>query len=492
MTTDPVGAQATEVDVAIVGSGFGGLAAAHHLREQGIRDIVVLERADAVGGTWRDNHYPGAACDVPSQLYSLSFAPNPEWSHSFSRQPEIRAYLERVADDLDLRRHLRFRTELCEAHWDDHGHGWDLVTSTGRIRARALISAAGALSDASTPNVPGLADFDGEIFHSSRWRHDIDLRERRVAVVGTGASAIQFVPEIQPMVERLTILQRTPPWILPRSDRRITAAEKTLYRRFPALQRATRAAIYAGREAGVVTFLDPRWSRLSNRLARSHLKRSVPDPSLRERLTPSYTIGCKRILLSNDYYPAVSASNVEVISGLDRIHERGVVDTDGLTRSVDVIIFGTGFSVQQPIITERIRGAAGHTLAEHRHRGGGSMLGTTFTGFPNFFMILGPNTGLGHTSQVFMIERQAEYIARVLRAARRSGATRFEPIQRDEVAWGEEVDRRMASTVWTQGGCDSWYLDGDGNNTTLWPGSTLRFAQMAATSGLESFSLARR
>lgn len=478
-------------DVVVVGSGFGGLAMTHRLRERGIRDVVMIERADAVGGTWRDNHYPGAACDVPSHLYSLSFAPNPDWRHSFSRQPQIRDYLERVADDFDLRRSIRFGTELLSATWRDDIAEWHLETSTGPLWCRTLVSAAGALSDPVTPDVEGLADFDGPVFHSARWDHDVDLSGRRVAVIGTGASAIQFVPEIQPIVDRLTVMQRTPPWVMPRRDRATTAAERRFYRRVPLAQKAVRGAIYLGRETTISTFTRPRLGRAASSIALAHLRRQVTDPELRRRLRPDYAIGCKRILLSNDYYPALTADNAEVVGGLDRVDGNTVVDASGARREVDVIIFGTGFSVQQPVITERIVGLDGVRLSERAMTTDGALVGASFSGFPNFFLLLGPNTGLGHTSQVFMIERQVDYVAELLAGARRQGARRIEVDAARQRAWTARVDERMASTVWTTGGCRSWYLDDNGRNTTLWPGSTLSFLRSSRRAGLDDYRLSR-
>ncbi|GHJ48650.1 Baeyer-Villiger monooxygenase [Catellatospora sp. TT07R-123] len=469
-------AQAVHTRIAVVGAGFGGLGAAIRLRRAGYRDLLVFDRGTEVGGTWRDNTYPGCACDVPSQLYSLSFAPNPDWTRSFSPQPEIWSYLRRVADEHGLRPHLRLGHEVRRADWDGADRVWRLETQHGTYTAEVLVAAGGPLAEPSVPDLPGLADFEGEVFHSARWRHDLDLTGRRVAVVGTGASAIQFVPRIAPAVARLTLLQRTPAWVLPRRDRRLTALERTVYRHVPGARRLARAAIYWARELQGTAFLRPALMRFGQAMARRHLRRAVPDPVLRERLTPRYTMGCKRVLLSNDYYPALNRKNVEVVTeAITRVTARGVVTADGREHPVDTIIFGTGFHVTDPPLARLTRGADGRTLAEHW---GGSMYahhGATVAGFPNLFLLLGPNTGLGHTSVVFMAEAQYDYLLGALRHLDRTGAAAIEPTESAQRAYNERLDRRMRGTVWTTGGCRSWYLDASGRNSTLWPGYSWTF-----------------
>jgi cation diffusion facilitator CzcD-associated flavoprotein CzcO len=465
------------VDVAVLGAGFAGLAMAATLRKQGVRDFVVFERADEVGGTWRDNTYPGAACDVPSHLYSLSFAPNPEWSRSFSQQPEIQDYLRRVADTCGVREHLRLRHTVTGATWLEEDQRWLVETDRGDVLARVVVSAAGSLSEPVTPPLPGLASFRGTVFHSGRWRHDHDLRGKRVGVVGTGASAIQFVPQIQPEVDHLTVFQRTPPWIIPRMDRAITETEKRLYRRFPAAQRFARGAIYWGRETYAVAFTR-RTSllRLPQLLAERHLAKQVPDPVLRAKLTPDYTIGCKRILISNDYYPALTRENVSVeTAGIAEVRERSVVTKDGTEHEVDTLIFGTGFQVTDPPIAHVLRGRDGRLLADEWADGMSAHRGTTIPGFPNFFLLVGPNTGLGHSSQVFMIEQQVHFVGQALQLLAASGARTLEVRPQAVAADTAEVQARMEDTVWTTGGCASWYLDASGRNTTLWPDFTFRF-----------------
>ena len=465
-----------EVDVAVIGSGFSGLATAVGLKRSGREDFVVLERARDVGGTWRDNAYPGCACDVPSHLYSFSFAPNSDWSSTFSPQPEIHAYLRRVAEQEGVLPHVRFGCEVEEAAWDEAAQRWRLRTSAGRLSARVVVAGAGPLSEPAIPDIPGLRDFQGTVFHSATWDHDHDLDGERVAVIGTGASAIQFVPQIQPRVGKLHVFQRTAPWIMPRPDRPLTRFERALYRRVPAAQRLMRKAIYWGREAYAIPLLRVRLSRVIERAARRHLRRQVPDPRLRAKLTPDYAPGCKRILVSNDYLPALGRPNVEVVcDGIAEIRERSIVAKDGTERELDTIILGTGFHVTDLPIAERLRGRDGRTLAEHWDGSLQAHRGTTVAGFPNLFILLGPNTGLGHTSVVLMAEAQAAYVLQALEHLDGDDIGAVEPRREAQDSWNAAVQRRMEGTVWTAGGCASWYLDSKGLNTTLWPDHTFRF-----------------
>ncbi len=475
MSTDGA-SSLTHLRVVIVGTGFAGLGMAIRLKQEGFDDFVVLERADDLGGTWRDNTYPGCQCDVPSHLYSFSFAPNPQWSRTFSRQPEIWAYLRRCAEEHDITPHIRFGHKLIEAAWDDDGQGWCIETSQGPLTAQVLVSGMGALSDPSVPPLEGLDSFRGTMFHSAAWDHDHDLAGERVAVIGTGASTIQFLPQIQPRVGRLHLFQRTPPWILPHSDRAVTSVERRLYRRFPAAQRIARGGIYWGRETLVLGFRNVRAMRLPGRIARAHLRRQVQDPELRAKLTPDYTIGCKRILISDGYYPALTQPNVEVVaSPVRQVRARSIVDGDGVEREVDTIIFGTGFHVTDMAAGERIRGRHGALLAETWAGSPQAHRGTTIADFPNLFMLVGPNTGLGHTSMVFMIESQVAYVMESLRFMDRSGMATVEVRREAQADFNDQVQREMRGTVWTSGGCASWYLDESGRNTTLWPGFTWRF-----------------
>ena len=473
MSTD-----STHLHVAIVGSGFGGLGAAIRLRQEGIDDFLVFERAGDLGGTWRDNSYPGCTCDVPSHLYSFSFAPNPGWSRSFSSQPEIWAYLHQCARRFGILPRLRLGHEVREAAWDDPRQRWRIETSGGTWTADALVAAAGPLSEPSIPALPGLGSFEGAAFHSARWDHDHDLTGRQVAVVGTGASAIQFVPEIQPQVGRLRVFQRTAPWVLPRRDRALSGAERRLFRAVPATQRLARSAIYWAREGFTATFVHPRLMRLPQRLALRHLRGAVADPELRARLTPDYTLGCKRVLLSNHYLPALTSQNVEVItSGIREVRPYGIVTDDGEEHPADTIIVGTGFHVTDPPFGDQVRGRDGRTLAEVWKGSPKAHLGVTVAGFPNLFLLLGPNTALGSTSVVLMIEAQVEYVLRALEFMRAAGVATVEPRPEAQQAFLAEVDARMRPTVWSAGGCASWYMDRTGRNSTLWPSFTWAYGR---------------
>jgi cation diffusion facilitator CzcD-associated flavoprotein CzcO len=475
--TVPAGPLPGHVRVAIIGAGLSGIGAGIRLRQAGVTDFVILERASAVGGTWRDNTYPGCACDVPSHLYSFSFAPNPEWSHSFSRQPEIWRYMEDVTDRHGMRDHLAFGTEVIRADWEAGPARWRLRTSRGELTADVLVCASGPLSEPSLPDVPGLADFAGEVFHSARWNHDYDLEGKRVAVVGTGASAIQIVPSIQPEVKRLVLFQRTPAWIVPRRDRRITAFEKRMYRQVPLTQRLARLGIYISRESLVSGFTKhPAIMKVAQRMALRHLAKSVPDPGLRDRLTPDYIMGCKRILISNDFYPALQRPNVQVIaSGLAKVDGNTLTAKDGTSCEVDAIILATGFHAVDAPIAERIYAADGISLAQAWGGDMRALRGTTIAGFPNLCMIVGPNTGLGHNSMIYMIESQLNYVVDYLATLDRTGAAALDTRPGAQQAWCDDIERRMGSTVWTTGGCVSWYLNAAGRNPTLWPGSTIRF-----------------
>ena len=480
------------VRVAVVGSGFSGIGSAVRLEQEGIEDFVVLERADSVGGTWRDNTYPGCACDVPSHLYSFSFAPNPDWSHVFSRQPEIRAYLERVTDEFGVRPHVHTRTDLVSGAWDDEALLWRLETSRGPLTADVVISGCGGLVEPAFPDVPGVEDFEGPAFHSARWDHDVDLRGKRVAVVGTGASAIQFVPAIQPEVAHLVLFQRTPPWVMPRMDREYGERQKRLFRRAPGLQRVARSGQYWLRELNLLAFTGQgRMRALAEREARKHLEAQVPDPALRAKLTPDYAIGCKRVLVSNDYFPAVTQPNVEIVStGVREVRAHSVVDGNGVEHEVDVIVYGTGFRVMDIPVAHCLTGREGRTLSEAWDKGGAEAhRGTTVAGFPNLFLLLGPNTALGHSSVVFMIEAQIAYVVQALRALRQSGAQALEVRRAAQAAYNAELQAQLDETVWNTGGCRSWYRDENGRNFTLWPTHTFTFRKQTSRFDGEAYEL---
>ncbi|MGW0774678.1 flavin-containing monooxygenase [Streptomyces sp. NPDC002835] len=486
--------QHEHVRVAVIGSGFGGLGAAVRLRREGITDFVVLERAASVGGTWRDNSYPGCACDVPSHLYSFSFAPNPDWPRTFSGQEHIRAYLEHVTDTFRLRPHLRLEHEVLMMRWDTDELRWEIETSQGTLTADVVVSATGPLSDPKMPDVPGLADFPGKVFHSARWDHDYDLTGKRVAMIGTGASAIQIVPSIQPKVDSLILFQRTPPWVMPRMDRKISGAERWLHRQLPFTSAARRGLLWGIRELQVQAFTKrPNELGLVEQLAKANMRKAIKDPELRARLTPSYRIGCKRILLSSTYYPALAQPNVDVVaSGLKEVRGSTLVAADGTETEVDAIIFGTGFHVTDMPIAERVVGAEGITLGEAWKDGMESLRGATAAGFPNWMTIIGPNTGLGNSSMILMIESQLNYLADYMRQLNLLGEGTALTARPSSVhAWNRRVQERMKRTVWNTGGCTSWYLDASGRNTTIWPGTTTEFRSATRHVDLAEYEVIR-
>jgi cation diffusion facilitator CzcD-associated flavoprotein CzcO len=462
--------------IAIIGTGFSGLAMAIQLQRAGRPDFLLLERSDSIGGTWRDNHYPGCACDVPAHLYSFSFEPNPDWSSAYASQGEIRAYIERVAARHDLTRRTRFSADVVGAELDEARARWTLRAADGRVFvADIVVAAVGGLSRPRVPELPGIERFAGRRWHSARWDHTAPIDGEDVAVIGTGASAIQFVPRIAPRVRRLLLFQRTPAWVLPRRDHDFTPLERRLLGLAP-LRWMYRQRLYWSHEARSIPFtLEPRVLQWAQRLAVRHLRSQVRDAELARRLTPDYRLGCKRILLSSDYYPAVARPNVELVSGPVReVTEHGVVGADGAVREVSAIVFATGFDVHDYLGRLRVVGRGGAELGERWRRRAEAHLGTTVPGFPNFFTLIGPNTGLGHNSIVFMAECQVRYILAALRAMDRHGARLVEP--RDDVvrAYNRRLQERMRRTVWASG-CMSWYLNADGVNTTLWPGSTAEF-----------------
>jgi cation diffusion facilitator CzcD-associated flavoprotein CzcO len=480
----------THSRIAIVGTGFAGLGMAIRLKEAGIEDFVVLERAGDVGGTWRDNTYPGCQCDVPSHLYSFSFAQNPGWSRTFSRQQEIWDYLRGCAERYGITPHVRFGHEVTAAAWDEPGQRWNVETSAGPVSADVLVSGMGALSDPSVPPIPGLESFDGTMFHSAAWDHDHDLAGARVAVVGTGASAIQFVPRIQREVGELHVFQRTPPWIMPHPDRPLSRLERVAYRRVPALQRLMREGIYWARETFVLGFLHEHVMRLPERLARMHLRRQVADPGLRAKLTPDYRIGCKRILISNDYLPALGRPNVALhTGGVREVRGRTVVAGDGSEAEVDTIIFGTGFHVTDMPAARRVRGRGGLLLDDVWRGSPQAYKGTTIAGFPNLFMLVGPNTGLGHSSMVFMIEAQIAYVMDCLRTMDERGLRTVDVRPEAQARFVAGVQAGMEGTVWASG-CASWYLDDTGRNSTLWPGFTWRYRNLTRRFDVDHYDVA--
>ena len=480
------------VRVLVIGAGFAGLGTAIKLQESGITDFLVVDKGSDVGGTWRDNTYPGAACDVPSQLYSFSFAPNPTWSRSFSPQPEIQRYLQRVARESGTLDRFRFRTTVETAAWDEDDRVWTVSTSAGDVRADVLVTGSGGLSEPKLPEIAGIETFAGETFHSSRWNHDHDLTGKRVAVIGTGASSIQIVPSIAEQVGHLDVYQRTAPWVMPRSDRAYTTVEKLGFRFLPGLQRLYRTGIYWGRESYVPAFTwRPGLAAPAEKIAARHIAGAIRDPELRAKVTPDYRLGCKRVLISNDYYPALDRDDVDLVTdGIAEITPTGITTTDGTHREVDVLVVATGFHTTDQPIAHRIKGRDGRTLADAwRETGMMAYKGTTIPGFPNLFQIVGPNTGLGHSSMVFVIESQIAYILSALRTMGERELAAVEPKPEALASWNESLHKRMARTVWSTGGCSSWYLDEHGRNTTLWPRSTFTMRRQLASFDADAYDV---
>jgi cation diffusion facilitator CzcD-associated flavoprotein CzcO len=460
----------------IVGAGFSGLAAGIQLKRVGIQDFVILEKADRVGGTWRENTYPGAACDVPSHLYSYSFEPNPAWSRAYGGQAEILAYLEHCTDKYNLRPHIKFGQHVDSARFDEATGTWHVVTAAGeRLEARALLLGNGALHLPALPDIPGLDTFRGKRFHSARWDHDYDLTGKRVAVIGTGASAIQFVPQIAPKVGRLDVYQRTAPWVVPKRDRTMSDAERWLFEHVPATHWLRRAGLYWLMESRVVGFaFAPKVNEVLEKVARFYIRKAVHDPALREKLTPTYRFGCKRVLISNDWYPALQRDNVDLVTDkIESITPRGVRTADGTEREVDALILGTGFRVTEYLSAIRITGRNGADLNDEWRKSLRNYLGISVSGFPNLFLLMGPNTGLGHNSMIFMIEAQARYAANALCELRDRDLAFLDVLPSAEQAFRTELAAKMKNTVWTTG-CTSWYQTPDGD-VFLWPGATFDY-----------------
>ncbi|MDH3199488.1 MAG: NAD(P)/FAD-dependent oxidoreductase [Myxococcales bacterium] len=473
-------AQRTEADfdVAIVGAGFSGLCMAIKLKEAGIDSFVVLEKAEEVGGTWRQNTYPGCACDVQSHLYSYSFEGNPNWSRKFAPWNEIYDYILRCTDEHGLRTHIRFGHEVDEAVFDAGPGHWHIRTTNGStVTARAFVLGTGPLHVPLSPDVPGLETFQGKIFHSSQWDHNFDFEGKTVASIGTGGSAIQYVPEIAPQVKQVHVFQRTAPWILPKPDREYSKIEKLLFRLSPQLRKLHRGWLYVRNELRVLPIMNPVLTRPLEKLATLYIKRCVDDPAIVEQLTPDYTIGCKRVLLSNNYYQTFNRPNVELVTdALTEVKENSVVTSDGVERPVDAIILGTGFEADPRNYLDKltIKGLGGRDLLSCWENGAEAYLGITVAGFPNMFELVGPNTGLGHNSLLFMIESQVHYIVQCLKLLQKKKAKYMNVRTPALRRYNEELEQRLENTVWTSG-CKSWYTQEDGKNIAIWPGFSFRY-----------------
>ncbi len=469
-------------EIVIIGTGFAGLCMAIALKAAGRHDFVLLERAEDVGGTWRDNEYPGCACDIPSLLYSFSFDRGFEWSRDYPTQPEILAYLRRCVRKYGLGPHVRYGVDVAEARYDEPTARWRVTAANGTaFDARVLVSAMGGLSNPSIPELPGIERFSGPSFHSAQWNHAVDLTGKDVAVVGTGASAIQFVPQIAPKAARVLLFQRTPPWVLPKFDGPVSRRERFLRRFVPGYARFRRLTIYWLHEVRALGFtVDPRILARMEKLARAFLRHQVPDPELRRKLEPDYRMGCKRVLLSNDYYPALQRDNVEVVTDpIASVEADAIVTAGGARRHADAIVYATGFRAQEAVGNVRISGAGGRTLADAWRNGMEAFLGVSVAGFPNLFLLVGPNTGLGHNSMVLMIESQVRYVMGALGLMRKRRFASLDVRPDVQRAFNRALERRMKHTVWSTG-CRSWYLDANGKNTTLWPGFTFEFRHRTA------------
>ncbi|WP_295626772.1 NAD(P)/FAD-dependent oxidoreductase [uncultured Corynebacterium sp.] len=520
-----------ETGILIIGAGFSGLAAATRLRREGNEDFLVLERGNEVGGTWRDNTYPGAACDVPSHLYSLSFAQDFDWSRSFGTQPEIADYQRSVAVEEGLYPFIRFRTEMVDAQWDDAAGRWIVVTrelphelDDGRGRttvtskgghaekvfsgrrdgddgaaegetvtwsARELVLGVGALCEPRLPDIEGIEDFEGTIFHSARWDHDADLMGKRVAVIGTGASAIQIVPKIAPIVGHLDVYQRTAPYVIPRLDRNYFGWERAALRNIPGLRKVVRAQDWFFREMQVPGLTrDERLMAPIKATSTALLRMQVRNRELREKLTPKHTIGCKRMLISNTYFPAIARDNVDLVTDpIQSVGAHSITTADGTERPIDVLIVCTGFHVTDSPTFELVHGRDGESLADKWSREGMSAhKGTTINGFPNLAVLMGPATGLGHSSMIYMIESQVNYFMDMLKTKRRHGADVAEVSARAQGEWNDWIRERLPETVWVTG-CGSWYVDDHGNAPAVWPSWTWKFRAKTKKFDASSYDL---
>jgi len=462
----------------IIGSGFSGLGMAIALQRQDV-DFLILEKADEIGGTWRDNTYPGCACDIPSHMYSFSFEPKPDWRHMWSFQPEIFDYLKGVTDKYGLRRYVQFGARVDRAHWDDDEQSWHVFTDNGKeYVAQFLVSGAGGLHIPLVPDIEGIDEYQGTTFHSAQWDHSVDITGKRVAVIGTGASAIQIVPEIVGDVAELQLYQRTPPWVMPRPNNPIPQWMRTTFSNVPGTRALMRAGIYWIHEGvGFAMTRQPRLLKLGELLGKWNIRRSVKDRELRRKLTPNYRAGCKRILNSDTYYGGIANPKTKVITdGIERMTADGIVTRDGIEHPVDVVVFCTGFHVTDSYTYVDIKGPGGEDLVDRWTREGiQAHRGIAVAGMPNLFFLLGPNTALGHNSVVFMIESQIRYVAKAIAAVDKSGARALAPNRYAQDEYNAELQAELAGTVWSTGGCQSWYMDEHGVNRTLWSGMTWQY-----------------
>jgi cation diffusion facilitator CzcD-associated flavoprotein CzcO len=456
--------------IAVVGAGFGGIGAVTMLRRAGYTDVTVFERGERVGGVWHHNTYPGAACDVPSHLYEFSFEPNPRWSRRYAPQAEIQGYLEDVARRNCVFDRIKTGTEVTRAAWDENAGKWKLETSAGPHEADVLVTACGQLSVPSVPSIPGLDRFGGPAFHTARWRHDVPLEGKRVAVLGTGCSAIQTVPAIQPVVRQLDVYQRSPGWTIPKMDYEYSERAQRLFERFPALQRLDRAAVFGFMELGAAAMTTRPWLLGAFRAAgRRNIEKAVQDPELRRKLTPSDAIGCKRIMLTDDWYPALAKPNVELVTDrIAEVTETAIRTEDGIERPADAIVLATGFRTHGFVAPMEVIGPEGRTLAEEWADVARAYLGMSVPGFPNMFLLYGPNTNGGTGSVIYTIEAGVNHVIAALGEMRRAEARRIEVRRQAAEAFDRELRDALAGSVWHTG-CTNWYVDENGNDPNQWP-----------------------
>ncbi|MET9336363.1 NAD(P)/FAD-dependent oxidoreductase [Nonomuraea sp. NPDC003804] len=471
--------------VAIIGAGFGGLCMAIRLEQAGIGSYTVFEKADGLGGTWRDNTYPGAGCDIPSQLYSYSFEKDSSWTRRYPGQPEILAYLDRCADKYGVRPKIRFGAEVVAADFD--GRRWRVTTGEGSEEFDVVVSCVGQLTRPAYPPIPGRESFAGVAFHSARWNHDHDLTGRRVAVIGNGSSAAQFIPRIQPLAARLDVFQRTPNWVIPKPDATFGPAARLALRLVPGLRRAYREWIYRYAEGTLYPALARGWSAgLLRKRALGHLHAQVADPVLRAKLTPRFPVGCKRVVIDSAFYPALTRPNVEVVTDpIVRVTPEGVQTTEGV-RAADTIIYATGFRTTEFLQPIAFTGLGGVSLADQWKDGAEAYLGIAVPNFPNLFLVYGPNTNLGHNSIVFMIECQVRHVMACLPYLERNGPMEVRP--EAMAAWRRQLAAAMERMVWG-GGCRSWYKTADGRVVNNWPGRAGLYRRLTALPPLDAYRI---
>lgn len=467
-----------KVKIVIIGAGFGGLACAIRLLQNNIRDFIILEKADDVGGTWRENQYPGAACDVQSHMYSLSFAPKTDWTKRYAEAPEIFNYIQDLIKNFDLEPYIKFNREVSTTIYSEESCRWAIQLADGqKIKAQFIIFASGPLHIAQIPQIKGIEKFKGEIFHSAAWNHDYDLNGKNVASIGTGGSAIQYIPEIAPLTKQLYIFQRTAAWVIPRDERQYNKLDKKLFEKYDWFRKFHRARLYWSNESRVVPIVKPQMMKLGQKLAEAYINYQVKDKKMARKLTPDYTMGCKRILVSNKYFPTFNRANVELINdAIQEITEDSIITKDGIKRPIDCLIYGTGFITDPRIYLKSFTcyGENGLELKEAWQDGAESYYGISTKGFPNLFQLLGPNTLLGHNSVIFMIESQVNYILQLIQMTERLKTDAIVVKDKVQDAFNDKIQHQFSGTVW-QSGCVSWYQQDDGKNFSLWPSYTWKY-----------------